>query len=76
VFFNVVEDDRSDNDENEFAEEMRLDALAREKREKLDEGNAPKILMNGQPMNGNGKSSAAEVRTDGVTNRNENRRKA
>jgi acyl-CoA-dependent ceramide synthase len=55
VFLKVAEDDRSDNDEAEYAEEQRLE-------------------VNGQPMNG--KATATDIRTDGVTNRKENRRNA
>ncbi|TAQ86867.1 hypothetical protein B7494_g4835 [Chlorociboria aeruginascens] len=40
VFYHVAEDDRSDNDDNEFAEEERLDALAREG---IDKAAGPKV---------------------------------
>jgi len=75
VFLKTAEDDRSDNDENEFQEEQRLDALARQGRE---QPSSPKVLVNGQAVssNGNGKTSATEVRTNGITKRKENVRKA
>ncbi len=72
VFYNVAEDDRSDNDENELAEEERLDAMSKQG---IDKRSGPKVLVNGQPLNGNGKTSATEIRTDGMTNRKENARK-
>lgn len=71
VFLNDLEDDRSDNDEAEYAEEQRLEALAKDG---VDSVAAPKVLVNGQLMNGT--ATATEIRTDGVTNRKENRRKA
>ncbi|KAG4443832.1 hypothetical protein IFR05_000732 [Cadophora sp. M221] len=75
IFLKTADDDRSDNDENEFQEEQRLDALARQGKENPS---SPKVLVNGQPLsnNGNGKTSATEVRTNGITNRKENVRKA
>lgn len=72
----IVEDDRSDNDENELAEEVRLDALARQgvdavaAKAALAESPQPKIKLNGNSISG--KSSGAEVKTDKVTNRKEN----
>lgn len=56
-------DERSDNDEDELAEEQRLDTLARQG---VDGVAGPKVLLNGEPING--KSSATEIRTDGLTN--------
>jgi acyl-CoA-dependent ceramide synthase len=74
LFYNVAEDDRSDNDENELAEEMRLDALAQAG---VDAAAGPKVLVNGEPVaQANGKSTAAEIRTDGMTNRKTTARKA
>jgi very-long-chain ceramide synthase len=73
VFLNIVEDDRSDNDENELAEEQRLDALARQGIDKLS---GPKVLLNGAPANGNGKATGTETRVNGTTNRREPARKA
>ncbi|KUJ21988.1 LAG1-domain-containing protein [Mollisia scopiformis] len=76
VFLNVAEDDRSDNDEKEFEEEQRLDALAREQAQKAAN---PMVLVNGSPVNGNGKASGLETRANGTAataNRKENRRKA
>jgi len=73
VLQNIAEDDRSDNDENELAEEQRLDALARQG---IDSVSGPKVLVNGEPVNGNGKTTATEIRTNGTTNRKEVRRKA
>jgi very-long-chain ceramide synthase len=46
-----------------LAEEQRLDALARQG---VDGVAGPKVLLNGEPING--KSSATEIRTDGMTN--------
>jgi acyl-CoA-dependent ceramide synthase len=76
VFLNVAEDERSDNDENELAEEQRLDALARQSRETVP---SPKVLVNGAPMNGNGQATGTETRANAAsetTNRKESRRKA
>jgi acyl-CoA-dependent ceramide synthase len=74
VVTKVAEDDRSDNDENEYAEEQRLDALARQG---VDKAGAPKVLVNGDPVNGNGngKASGTEIRTNKTTNRKANARK-
>jgi acyl-CoA-dependent ceramide synthase len=71
VFTNVAEDDRSDNDDDEFEEEQRLDALAREKALKAA---SPTVLVNGSPVNG--KATGTEIRTNGTANRKESRRKA
>lgn len=76
VFMNVAEDDRSDNDENEFEEERRLDALAREAKEAAEKASSPTVLVNGSPLNGNGKATGMETRANGTANRKENRRKA
>jgi very-long-chain ceramide synthase len=81
VFFQDLEDDRSDNDENEFAEEQRLDATcaAMEETEDDDAKPAPATLHarpNGRASAGEGTSSSAEVRTNGSTNRKEGLRKA
>ncbi|CZR57282.1 probable longevity-assurance protein LAG1 [Phialocephala subalpina] len=76
VFTNVAEDDRSDNDEIEFEEERRLDALAREAKEAAEKANSPTVLVNGSPMNGNGKATGAETRANGTANRKESKRKA
>lgn len=76
VFMSIVEDDRSDNDENELAEEMRLDALAKggldvvAAKKVLEETPQPKIKLNGNSINGRG--TGVELKTDGVTNRKEN----
>jgi acyl-CoA-dependent ceramide synthase len=70
VFFHVHEDDRSDNDDHEFAEEQRLEALANQE----DNATAPQALANGQPAAG--KSSSAEVRVNGTANRKEHQRRA
>ncbi|KAL3423321.1 ceramide synthase membrane component [Phlyctema vagabunda] len=68
VFFNVHEDDRSDNDDNEYAEEQRLDALAQQG---IDKVAAPQVLLtlNGNPVNGNGNAKSSALETDKVTNR-------
>ena len=71
VFLHVAEDDRSDNDENEFAEEQRLEAL---RKRDVDNATAPNGLANDQQSTG--KSSSTGVRMNGTTNRKENRRKA
>ncbi|KAE8450865.1 hypothetical protein EG329_005305 [Mollisiaceae sp. DMI_Dod_QoI] len=89
AFLNIAEDDRSDNDEHEFEEERRLDALAKEQAEKAAN---PTVLLNGTPVNGNGngngnghshghghgngKATGMETRANGTANRKENRRKA
>jgi acyl-CoA-dependent ceramide synthase len=64
VWLNDLKDERSDNDEDELAEEMRLDALARQG---VDGVAGKKVLLNGKA--GKGESSAREIRTDRVTNR-------
>ncbi|KAI9049027.1 hypothetical protein LZ554_006875 [Drepanopeziza brunnea f. sp. 'monogermtubi'] len=81
VFVGTADDDRSDNDENEFQEEERLDAEARERRA-LKEGTASPavVLLNGQPRNGaaegNGSAASSGVKTlsNGAANRKENGR--
>ena len=73
AFLNIAEDDRSDNDENELAEEQRLDALARQG---IDKVSGPKVLVNGSAMNGNGKATGMETLMDGTTNRREPAREA
>jgi very-long-chain ceramide synthase len=76
VFYHVAEDDRSDNDENELAEEQRQDALSKSG---ADKGPGPKVLVNGQRVNGNGTTTAIDAmntRKDATTNRKENTRKA
>lgn len=69
----MAEDDRSDNDENELAEEMRLDALSKAG---VDAAAGPKVLMNGSSGHTNGKASGTEIRTNGTTNRKTTARKA
>ncbi|PQE33466.1 Sphingosine N-acyltransferase lac1 protein [Rutstroemia sp. NJR-2017a WRK4] len=64
VFLNVAEDDRSDNDENELAEELRLEALAREGVDR--KAAAPQVVVNGMAT-----GVGVKVSTDGVTNRKE-----
>ena len=73
MFLNIAEDDRSDNDENELREEQRLEALARQG---IDKVAGPRVLLNGQHVSGNGKTTGTEIRTNGTTNRKENVRKA
>lgn len=68
VFFKIAEDDRSDNDDDELAEELRQEALANREFDRVDElheGAAAKT-------NGAAKSSSAEVRVNGATNRKGN----
>lgn len=64
LFLNDLEDERSDNDEAEFAEEQRLDALARQA---VDGIAGLKASLNGELRNG--KTSATQIRTNGMTNR-------
>jgi acyl-CoA-dependent ceramide synthase len=76
VFLNVHEDDRSDDDDKEFDEEQRAEALARAAEDAA--AALPRVVLNGNG-NGNGaqaagKSSAADVHTNGATNRKENKR--
>ncbi|KAH8600494.1 hypothetical protein B0O99DRAFT_610808 [Bisporella sp. PMI_857] len=71
VFRNELEDDRSDNDDNEFAEEQKLDALARQG---LENGANQKVVANGHSSNGKATSSQGNAQT--VTNRKENKAKA
>jgi acyl-CoA-dependent ceramide synthase len=73
VFKNIVEDDRSDNDEKELEEEQRLDALAQQG---IDKVSGPKVLLNGAPVNRNGMATATETRVNGTTNRREAAKKA
>lgn len=68
IFQDELEDERSDNDDNEFREEQRLDALARQG---IDGIAGPKVLGNGQAATGNGMTTATEIRTNGMTNRKE-----
>ncbi|KAF4624491.1 hypothetical protein G7Y89_g13680 [Cudoniella acicularis] len=75
VFYNVAEDDRSDNDENELAEEQRLDALRNGKPTDGITGPGPQVTINGEPVP-NGKSTAADIQTNGTTNRKINAKNA
>lgn len=80
VFHNVVEDDRSDNDENELAEEQRLDALAHQARldaeKAAEKTESPHLLVNGEPLSGKAQATGAESRANGTTNRKANGRKS
>jgi len=77
VFLNVAEDERSDNDENELAnelaEEQRLDALAAKQAEGKEYESGPQVLLNGEPVKGNGNGigngNGKLPSTDGLTNR-------
>jgi acyl-CoA-dependent ceramide synthase len=76
VFFQMApQDDRSDNDESEFAEEQRLDAAraARDDADELaedDDQQPPRALPNGQAA-ASGKTSSTDVpHTNGSTRRN------
>lgn len=73
LFASELEDDRSDNDDDEYEEEQRMEALAREKSLKAS---SPTVLVNGSPVNGNGKATGTEIRKNGTANRKENRKKA
>lgn len=81
VFFKVAQDDRSDNDESEFAEEQRLDAAraAREEADELaeeDDQQPLHALPNGHAPAA-GKTSSADVpHTNGSTRRKQNTKKA
>ena len=66
VFLDQLEDDRSDNDDNEFAEEQRIEALAYHGVDKVA----------AQKMTVNGKASSSEIHKNGTTNRTEKWRKA
>lgn len=84
VFLNVHEDDRSDNDEKEYDEEQRAEALARAA-EDAAAGTVPQVILNGNANgNGNGhaaadagKSSAADVlpATNGAANRKDKKKR-
>lgn len=80
MFHNVVEDDRSDNDENELAEEQRLDALAHQARldaeKAAEKTESPHLLVNGEPLSGKAQATGAESRANGTTNRKANGRKS
>lgn len=68
VFLDQLEDERSDNDDDEYAEEQRLDALANQK--DVDAAAAaPKLTLNG-------KTTSSEIHTNGTTNRKESKREA
>jgi len=68
VFQDQLEDDRSDNDDNEFEQEQRLDALARQG---IDGVSGPKVLVNGQAVTEGGTTTAMEIRSNSTTNRRE-----
>lgn len=74
VFFKIAQDDRSDNDESEFAEEQRLDAArARQEEEDHPDEDEPAHAL----TNGRGKTSSADVPyTNGSARRKENQKKA
>ncbi|KAG9239018.1 TLC domain-containing protein [Amylocarpus encephaloides] len=78
VFLDALDDDRSDNDENEFAEEQKLDAELREKQRIIDATSAsmPRLLPNGSQKSANGKTTSANTRPTEATNRKTNSRKA
>lgn len=68
MFFQIAEDERSDNDENEFTEEQRMDE-ARKGREEGEEedGEREKDVAT---ANGNGKTSSAQpTRANGKAGR-------
>ncbi|RDL39682.1 Uncharacterized protein BP5553_04022 [Venustampulla echinocandica] len=73
VFYNVAEDDRSDNDDNEFAEEQRLEATLAQKNETGILEN-PKAVVNGEAVMANGKTTAADNRSDSMVNRKTNKK--
>lgn len=60
----MAQDDRSDDDEAEFAEEQMLDRLAAQG---VDSISAPKLMVNGSSIDG--KTTGAKLKTDKVTNR-------
>ena len=72
MFLNIAEDDRSDNDENEFKEEQRLEAL---RKQGVDEASGPEVLLNGGPIKDEARSSANEVATGEVTSRTQSLRR-
>jgi acyl-CoA-dependent ceramide synthase len=55
---------RSDNDEVEFAEEQRLDALAKKE---INSTARPTLFLNEKSFNG--KNSSTQIRTDGIKTR-------
>ncbi|PBP21398.1 TLC domain-containing protein [Diplocarpon rosae] len=73
VFVGTADDDRSDNDENEFQEEQRLDAEDRQRKAE-QEGAAisPSALVNRHPIDGEGRSSGTPARSNGTTHRKTN----
>lgn len=71
VFLNALEDDRSDNDDNEFAEEQKRAAA----RSGAESAPAPRVLVNGENLNGDGHATATGTQKSGLTNRKENVRK-
>jgi len=73
IFYKDLEDDRSDNDENELAEEQRADALAR----LASQGVAKEAGLKMLATNGtsNRKTSSTELHTDSITQRKETRKK-
>jgi acyl-CoA-dependent ceramide synthase len=70
LFSDVLEDDRSDNEENELAEEQKLDALSSQG---IDKEAGTKMLANGSL---NGKTSSADMHTNKMTNRREGKKKS
>lgn len=64
VFLNALDDDRSDNDDNELAEEQRLDALARQARGTNENVEVLETLANGT----NGQVKATGIEINSVTN--------
>ncbi|KAH6680758.1 TLC domain-containing protein [Halenospora varia] len=74
VFTNVAEDDRSDNDDNELAEEQRLDAIEAAKSAARRAANSPTLQVNGKPAMPNGTTTSADTRLNDITNRNASRK--
>jgi acyl-CoA-dependent ceramide synthase len=73
IFYKDLEDDRSDNDENELAEEQKADALARLASQGVDKEAGLNMLANGTL---NGKTSSTKLHTDSIAQRKETRKKA
>ena len=74
LFLNALDDDRSDNDENEFAEEQALDELQRQKQLALE--SASNGIENASARFTNGKSTSTEPLMEGATKRKANGKKA
>lgn len=68
VWFKILDDDRSDDDESELEEAQDLKIL---KQQKIDDAATPTLLINGKAV-ANNKASGLDIKTNSLTNRKEN----